>query len=389
MPSKTITAPSRGDETTTPRARAFAGIPAAERRLELAGDLHRPAGRRRRPADRRPAWPGANASHWARVIPALTTSNRVVAPDLPGQGASTVDGDLTRDRVIDWLDELIEQTCAAPRPWSVTRSAAGSRRATRSSGRTGAGSSCWSTPWASARSSRPSVRARAERIRSRPDGGTHDGLWARCAHDLPSLRARMGRAWNAMAAYDLDRAPTPSVQKALGVLMERVRAPAIPSADLAGIQVPTTLIWGRHDEATPLDAAQQVAERTTAGPSRSSRTARTIRRSSSEAFVRALRRSSKRRSAMTTTLDTAVTPEAVEELRCAVAAPSSFPESRATTRLPSLERDGRQPPAHVVRAHRRRRRGRDRPLRARAWAFRWRFAVAGTTSAAPRSSRVD
>ena len=53
--------------------------------------------------------------------------------------------------------------------------------------------------------------------------------------------------------------------------------------------MPTTLIWGRHDEATPLDAAQQVAERN-GWPSRSSRNARTIRRSSSlEAFVRALR----------------------------------------------------------------------------------------------------
>ena len=74
----------------------------------------------------------------------------------------------------------------------------------------------------------PSVRARAERIRSRPDGGDHDGLWARCAHDLLSLRARMGRAWNAMAAYDLDRAQTPSVQKALGVLMGEFALPRSP-----------------------------------------------------------------------------------------------------------------------------------------------------------------
>ena len=116
MPSKTITAPSRGDETTTPRARAFAGIPAAERRLELAGISTALLDGGDGPPIVALHGPGANASHWARVIPALTTSNRVVAPDLPGQGASTVDGDLTRDRVIDWLDELIEQTCPPPGP---------------------------------------------------------------------------------------------------------------------------------------------------------------------------------------------------------------------------------------------------------------------------------
>ena len=50
-----------------------------------------------------------------RVIPDLVTTHRVVAPDLPGHGASAVaDGPLDADRVLAWLDELIERTCPSP-----------------------------------------------------------------------------------------------------------------------------------------------------------------------------------------------------------------------------------------------------------------------------------
>ena len=42
--------------------------------------------------------PGGCAAHWMQVIPDLTTTHHVVAPDLPGQGASSVDdGELDAD----------------------------------------------------------------------------------------------------------------------------------------------------------------------------------------------------------------------------------------------------------------------------------------------------
>jgi pimeloyl-ACP methyl ester carboxylesterase len=43
--------------------------------------------------------------------------------------------------------------------------------------------------------------------------------------------------------------------------MERYGMPAIPPADLARIDVPTTLIWGRHDLATPLSVAEEASVR--------------------------------------------------------------------------------------------------------------------------------
>ena len=52
---------------------------------------------------------------WMRVNPELVTTHRVIAPDLPGLGASGVSGrPPDADAVLTWLDELIEQTCAIP-----------------------------------------------------------------------------------------------------------------------------------------------------------------------------------------------------------------------------------------------------------------------------------
>ena len=53
--------------------------------------------------------PCGNATHWTDVLPDLVARYRVLVPDLPGHGASgTGVGPLTRDRVLGWLDALIE-----------------------------------------------------------------------------------------------------------------------------------------------------------------------------------------------------------------------------------------------------------------------------------------
>ncbi|MGZ4619827.1 MAG: alpha/beta fold hydrolase [Frankiaceae bacterium] len=59
--------------------------------------------------------PGESAVGWLPVLPDLVRSHRVIAPDLPGHGASQiVDGELDADRVLRWLGELIERTCPTP-----------------------------------------------------------------------------------------------------------------------------------------------------------------------------------------------------------------------------------------------------------------------------------
>jgi pimeloyl-ACP methyl ester carboxylesterase len=94
-----------------------------------------------------------------------------------------------------------------------------------------------------------------------PAETTHEHLWRYCAHDLERLRAQMGDLWLPFQTYNVDRARTPSVQAAIATLMETLGAPALVPAELARITVPTTLIWGRYDLATPLAVAQAASAR--------------------------------------------------------------------------------------------------------------------------------
>lgn len=101
-------------------------------------------------------------------------------------------------------------------------------------------------------------RALAEFV-ERPTEERYDALWRRCAFDLDHLRDRMGESWDRLKAYSLDRARDPDLQAARHALMEQFGMPEIPPTALARIEVPTFLIWGRHDLATPLGVAEAAS----------------------------------------------------------------------------------------------------------------------------------
>jgi len=96
---------------------------------------------------------------------------------------------------------------------------------------------------------------------ARPDKRTHESLWRYCAHDLERLRGQMAERWAPFEAYNVDRARAASAKAAVSALMEQFGVAEIPAADLARIAVPTTLIWGRHDLATPLSVAEAASAR--------------------------------------------------------------------------------------------------------------------------------
>ena len=97
------------------RERLLTGIPVTERRLELAGVSTAVLEGGDGPPIVLLHGPGEFAAKWMRMIPDLVTTHRVVAPDLPAHGASQApDGPLDADRVLAWLDELIERTCPSP-----------------------------------------------------------------------------------------------------------------------------------------------------------------------------------------------------------------------------------------------------------------------------------
>jgi pimeloyl-ACP methyl ester carboxylesterase len=249
------------DAAVSPRDRLLAGVPLEERRLNLAGFstalleggegpplvlLHGPAG---------------NATHWARVIPDLVTTQRVIVPDLPGHGASEGGaGPLDADRVLAWLSELIEHTSPAP-PVLVGYALGGAIAVRFAADRDAAVARLVLVDalGLAAFDPAPAFGQALNEFLADPGDRTHDRLWRHCALDADALRARMGDLWEPFEAYNVDRVRTPSVQAALTALMGQFGMPAIPAPELARIAAPTNLIWGRHDPATRLYVAEAVS----------------------------------------------------------------------------------------------------------------------------------
>jgi pimeloyl-ACP methyl ester carboxylesterase len=244
------------------RARLLSGLPVSERRLQLAGIttavleggegapivlLH---------------GPGEFAPKWMRVIPELVTSHHVIAPDLPGHGASGgADDPLDASRVLAWLGELIESTC--PSPPALVGHTIGGAIAARFAVRHGDRlerlvlvDSLGLAPF------RPSPRFALAMIHYmvRPSEHTYDRFMRQCSADLDGLREQMGDRWRPFEAYNLELARGPN-SRAVGRLMREVGIPRIPPEDLARIAIPTTLIWGRHDRANRLRIAEAASTR--------------------------------------------------------------------------------------------------------------------------------
>jgi pimeloyl-ACP methyl ester carboxylesterase len=259
--------PRNGEKSRQPasdqlRERLLAWMPVTERRLQLAniatsvlegGDgppvvlLHGPL---------------ANAAHWVRVVPGLVSTRRVIAPDLPGHGASEAGtAPLSIGRMLDWLAALIEETCSSP-PALVGQLLGGAlalRFAIAHGKRIGQlilvdtfGLTPFQPPAAFG-------QALTEYI-GQPNESTHESLWRQCTFDFESVRMRMGERWPPFASYNVELARKPSVQSAVAALMEQF-APAIPESELARIAVPTTLIWGRHDRPYPPAIAEAASAR--------------------------------------------------------------------------------------------------------------------------------
>lgn len=245
------------------RERLLADLPVTERRLVLngvstavleAGDgpplvlLH---------------GPGEHVARWFTVIPDLQASHRVIAPDLPGHGESGMFAAAPdAEGMIGWLDDLIECTCAEP-PVLVGHLLGGAIAA-RFAGARGervARLVLVDALGLAGFQPEPAFGSALTGFLSDPTEDAHDHLWRHCAFDLDAMRGWMGERWDWLKAYNLDRARDPDLQQALHQLMAQFGFPPIPEEELAGIAVPTALIWGRHDLAIPLQVAEAAAER--------------------------------------------------------------------------------------------------------------------------------
>lgn len=237
----------------------LAGLPVTERRVTAAGIDTAVLDGGEGPPVVLLHGPGEYAARWMRVIPELVRTHRLIAPDLPGHGTSGADGDLNPERTLAWLGELVVHTC--PSPPALVGHLIGGAVAARFAIEHGEQvsdlvlvDSLGLRPLQPA----PEFGQALEAFLASPSADTHEGLWRLCAHDLERLRAQMPQ-WDAFATYNIDRARAVGAGPALPALMQHFGMPPIPPEELARITVPTTLVWGRHDLATPLSVAEQAS----------------------------------------------------------------------------------------------------------------------------------
>jgi pimeloyl-ACP methyl ester carboxylesterase len=245
------------------RQRLLAGAPVTERRLDLAGVSTAVLEGGDGPPVVLLHGQGGWAGMWLPVIAELVKTHRVVAPDLPGLGASEVpDGPPDAARVLAWLGELIRRTC--PVPPALVGASLGASIAARFAiahpdrlsrlALVGAGSLARFRP-------APGVVLALIRFTARPSERTHRGFLRQIAVDPARVRALTGARWEASQAYLLDRARTPSVRAANRRLLRELGTKPIPPHELARIAIPTTLIWGRHDRVMRLRIAEAASAR--------------------------------------------------------------------------------------------------------------------------------
>ncbi|HEX2375196.1 MAG TPA: alpha/beta fold hydrolase [Actinomycetota bacterium] len=214
------------------RRQLLAGAPVTERRLELAGVstavleggdgppvvlLHGQGG-----------WAGV----WLPAAAALVRTHQVVAPDLPGLGASrATEGPPGAETALLWLAELIDRTCPTP-PVLVGASLGGSIAAR----------------FAAAHSDRlaglvligmgglvgkvrlpPGLLLALVRHSLRPSERTALGMLRQVSVDVDRARRRMGERWAPFRAYSLELSRTPSARQANRRLLGELGLPQDPA----------------------------------------------------------------------------------------------------------------------------------------------------------------
>jgi pimeloyl-ACP methyl ester carboxylesterase len=254
-----VTAASPG---TDPRGRLLAGLPVSEARYELVGISTAVLEGGEGPPVVLLHGPGESAAKWLRVIPGLVRANRLIAPDLPAHGASEVPENAPdTDRVLDWLGELIEQTCQMP-PVLVGHVLGGAIAARFAIDRSDRLAHLVLVDSLGLTRFRPAPRFALTMFGflARPNERSYDRFMRQCSYDLDGLREEMGERWEPFVAYNLEGAQSPGA-KVAGKMMKETGLPRIPADDLARISAPTTLIWGRQDRANRLRVAESTSSR--------------------------------------------------------------------------------------------------------------------------------
>lgn len=244
------------------RARLLAGVPVTERRVQLAGvSTAVLEGGDGPPVLLLHGGIESGGVYWAPVISRLTESYRIVVPDLPGLGESEPLAWMDDAAFADWLAGLIRMTCQE-QPVLLAHSLDGSLAARFAAdhssllrqlvlmGAPGIGH--YRMPLG--------LLVTAIRFDLRPSE-RNGARFARWAFLDPDRTRQQDPEWyDAFMAYGLSRGAVPHVKRTMRRLI-KVGTKQIPDEVLQRIEVPTALLWGRHDRMAPLRLAESASSR--------------------------------------------------------------------------------------------------------------------------------
>jgi 2-hydroxymuconate-semialdehyde hydrolase len=198
---------------------------------------------------------------WAPVLTGLARHHRVVAPDVPGLGQSAAVPRLDVGAFGRWLTGVAEHT-GLERPTVVAHSLVGSLTTRYAA----AGSPAigrlivYAAPGVGPYRMPLRLRYVAVRFAVRPTARNAERFDRFALLDLDATRQRDPDWYDAFETYTRSRARDPEVKRTMRRLVARETRP-IPAAELDHIDIPTTLLWGRHDRMVPLPVGEAAASR--------------------------------------------------------------------------------------------------------------------------------
>jgi pimeloyl-ACP methyl ester carboxylesterase len=247
--------------TTSRRKELIASVPVRERTVLAAGiETAVLEGGRGRPLLLLPG-PGESATVWLPVLSRLVATHRVVAADLPGHGATAAGpSPLRREWVDSWLADLIAATCSTP-PALVGRVVGGAVAAQFAASHPESLTHLVLVDTMGLEPFAPDARfgLAMRRFLAEPSIPSYQRFMEFCAFDLDTARRHLGPQWTPYAEYAVEQMADQRVQVAMGGLIGLYGANPIPPETWASIEAPISLIWGRHDAATPVGVAERAA----------------------------------------------------------------------------------------------------------------------------------
>jgi pimeloyl-ACP methyl ester carboxylesterase len=251
-----------GSATDPDRARLLKGVPVEERRVEVAGTATSVlvAGHGS-PVILLHGGIECGGAYWGPVISRLAERYRVIVPDVPGLGESAPIGRTDPGTFADWFAALLRMTCDEA-PALVAHSLLGTfaARFAAQHGHLLTRLFIYGAPGVGRYRMPLGLLLAAILFDLRPSEHNSKRFECWAFLDLDRTLGRDAEWFRAFRAYARSRAMLPHVKRTMRQLI-RTGTKQVPDTDLRRIEVPTALLWGRHDRMAPLHLAEGARAR--------------------------------------------------------------------------------------------------------------------------------